>query len=89
MTQALPATAAGAGAAAPDSAKLEYDEFSEMSEMNTFSAEEDTALASQLDGEALVQQIGTALGNEITSQVKGKAFSQQQWYKHRKAGTTE
>jgi len=46
-----------------------------MSEMNQFSNEEDVALASQLDGEALVNQIGTALGNEITSQVKGTKFA--------------
>ena len=57
-----------------------------MNEMNTFSAEEDVALASQLDGEALVKQIGTELGSEITTQIKGKSFAQQSWYKNRKAG---
>jgi len=45
------------------------DEFKEMAELNNFAIEEDKAINSQLDGEALVAQAGPSLQKEITSQV--------------------
>jgi len=44
--------------------------FKEMKEMNSFGSEEDKALATQLDGEALVKSIGTVLGRDVSKEVK-------------------
>jgi len=38
--------------------------------LNTFGAQEDAALSSQLDGEAVVREIGKSLGKAINPHVK-------------------
>jgi len=44
--------------------------FQELDELNAFSAEEDSAIAGILDGEAMVKDIGKSLGRDIKPYVK-------------------
>lgn len=44
--------------------------FDDLKELNTFSAQEDQAIAGQLDGEAVVNEIGKSLGKSINPDVK-------------------
>lgn len=44
--------------------------FDDLKELNTFSAQEDQAIAAQLDGEAVVSEIGKSLGKAINPEVK-------------------
>lgn len=44
--------------------------FDDLKELNTFSAQEDQAIAAQLDGEAVVKEIGKSLGAAINPEVK-------------------
>lgn len=44
--------------------------FDDLKELNTFSAQEDQAIAAQLDGEAVVKEIGKSLGKAINPDVK-------------------
>jgi len=44
--------------------------FDDLKELNTFAAQEDQALAAQLDGEAVVKEIGKSLGKAINPDVK-------------------
>lgn len=44
--------------------------FDDLKELNTFSAQEDQAIAGQLDGEAVVNEIGKSLGQSINPDVK-------------------
>ena len=44
--------------------------FDDLKELNTFSAQEDQAIAAQLDGEAVVKEIGKSLGQAINPEVK-------------------
>jgi hypothetical protein len=50
--------------------KLDKAEFKELSEMATFGAEEDKAIAAQFDGEELVKSLGALSGAGISKDIK-------------------